>query len=228
MMPGVTYFPVASTTVTPAGASTVAPTAAIFPSTISTWPLGITCPAAVITVPPRMSVGGEGEGRYVLGEGTGRFAGAGWLCAAGRAAGRACPPPHAAAAASTSAYGARFIGFGSCVGDLEIRDEMGAKLGAVNGVSQDGENTVYALLLRVPPTSLDLTRSRGDAESCGLHLRVSASPREISDAEDAGKNVSPRRTHPVPTRGRASSVCFGGRQESASVGGKISHLLRNP
>src|SRR5215213_9127031 len=60
MTPGVTNLPVASTTTAPAGASTVCPTAAIFPSTISTWPLGMICPAAVITVPPRISVGCDG------------------------------------------------------------------------------------------------------------------------------------------------------------------------
>jgi hypothetical protein len=63
MTPGVTKRPVASITTASAGAFTTAPTAAIFPSTISTWPLGITCPAAVITVPPRIRVGRDGKGR---------------------------------------------------------------------------------------------------------------------------------------------------------------------
>jgi hypothetical protein len=63
MTPGDPSAPSTSTTVALAGASTVAPTAAMRPSTISTWPLGITCPAAVITVPPRSRVGVDGKGR---------------------------------------------------------------------------------------------------------------------------------------------------------------------
>src|SRR5688500_5555870 len=62
MRPGVTNFPVPSMTTASAGASTVAPTAAIFPSRSSTEPLLIDGPAAVRIVAFRMTVTGEGNG----------------------------------------------------------------------------------------------------------------------------------------------------------------------
>src|SRR5688500_3679907 len=53
-----------------AGASTVAPTAAIFPSRSSTDPLRIVGPAAVSMVAFLMTVVRDGNGLYVLGNGS--------------------------------------------------------------------------------------------------------------------------------------------------------------
>ena len=70
MMPGVTYLPAPSITSASAGASTVAPTSAILPSRMSTLPLRIVGPAAVRIVTLRISVGRDGNGGYVLGNGS--------------------------------------------------------------------------------------------------------------------------------------------------------------
>ncbi len=59
MIPGVTNLPPASITVVPAGTSTVAPTATIFPSRTRMVPFGITGPAAVSSVALRIANGGE-------------------------------------------------------------------------------------------------------------------------------------------------------------------------
>ena len=58
--PGVTYFPVPSTTPASAGASTFSPTATILPSLSRTDPLRISCPVAVMMVAFRISTGGLG------------------------------------------------------------------------------------------------------------------------------------------------------------------------
>src|SRR5881628_1913497 len=65
--PGVTYFPVPSTTTAPAGASTFAPTATIRPSLSTIEPLGISWPVAVMIVPLRIKTGGLGCRAYVDG-----------------------------------------------------------------------------------------------------------------------------------------------------------------
>ena len=70
MMPGVMYLPVPSTTTASDGAVRFAPTAAIFPSRSSTDAFEIVGPAAVITVAFRISVVRDGNGRYVLGNGS--------------------------------------------------------------------------------------------------------------------------------------------------------------
>jgi hypothetical protein len=61
MMPGVTNFPLPSTTTASDGAVTPAPTDTILPSRKSTDALGISCPAAVSTVALRISTGGLGR-----------------------------------------------------------------------------------------------------------------------------------------------------------------------
>src|SRR5690348_13911908 len=91
MTPGVTNFPAAFITTAPAGAVTVRPTAAIFPSTIRSWPSGMISPAAVITVAPRIRVGREAKGRYVEGKGLGIVSAAA-SARTGAVAGRAAPP----------------------------------------------------------------------------------------------------------------------------------------
>ena len=58
--PGVTYFPVPSTTTAPAGASTLVPIATIFPSFIRSDPFAISCPVAVMIVAWRITTGGLG------------------------------------------------------------------------------------------------------------------------------------------------------------------------
>ena len=58
--PGVTYFPVPSTTTASAGASTFAPTATMRPSLRTIDPLGISWPAAVMIVALRINTGGLG------------------------------------------------------------------------------------------------------------------------------------------------------------------------
>ena len=62
MKPGVTHFPVPSTTVASSGAVRSVPTAAIFPSRRSTEACSIVGPAAVITVAFLMKTGSEGIG----------------------------------------------------------------------------------------------------------------------------------------------------------------------
>ena len=62
MMPGVTHLPVASTTVTPAGASIPRPTAAILPSRSRTEPPSIRSPTAVRIVALVIRTGVEGSG----------------------------------------------------------------------------------------------------------------------------------------------------------------------
>src|SRR5881394_2093848 len=58
--PGVTYFPVPSTTTASAGASTFAPTATMRPSLRTIDPFGISWPAAVMIVALRIKTGGFG------------------------------------------------------------------------------------------------------------------------------------------------------------------------
>src|SRR4051812_41795358 len=70
MTPGVTYLPVPSMTTASAGASTVAPTATIFPSRTTRAPWGMRGPAAVRIVALRITVGREGKRAYVLGKGS--------------------------------------------------------------------------------------------------------------------------------------------------------------
>src|SRR5690348_8583542 len=70
MIPGVTNLPVPSMTTASAGASTDAPTAAIFPSRSRIAPLWTAGPAAVRIVTLRMTVGFDGRGWYVLGNGS--------------------------------------------------------------------------------------------------------------------------------------------------------------
>src|SRR5436190_4197588 len=70
MSPGVTTLPVPSMIAASAGASTVAPTAAIRPSRTSTAPSRIDGPAAVITVTLRMTNGCEAGALYVDGNGS--------------------------------------------------------------------------------------------------------------------------------------------------------------
>src|ERR1044071_4829246 len=65
--PGVTYFPVPSTTTASAGASTFVPSATILPSFSTMEPLGISCPVAVMIVALRMTTGGLGWRAYVDG-----------------------------------------------------------------------------------------------------------------------------------------------------------------
>src|SRR5688572_3488696 len=67
--PGVTYLPVPSMTTASAGAFTVAPISTILPSRRRIDPLRIAGPAAVIMVALRMTVGRDGYGTYVLGNG---------------------------------------------------------------------------------------------------------------------------------------------------------------
>src|SRR5690349_12668844 len=69
-MPGVTHLPWPSMTTAPAGASTDAPTATSLPSRMSRAPLRMTGPAAVRMFTLRMTVGRDGNGRYVLGNGS--------------------------------------------------------------------------------------------------------------------------------------------------------------
>ena len=61
MTPGVSTLPRASMTVASEGASTDAPTAAIFPSRTSTAPLGMVGPAAVMMVTFRMTYADAGR-----------------------------------------------------------------------------------------------------------------------------------------------------------------------
>src|SRR5262245_50229318 len=68
--PGVTYLPVPSMIKASAGDSTEVPTAAIFPSRISTEPFAIVGPAAVMIVALRIRVVRRGNGLYVLGKGS--------------------------------------------------------------------------------------------------------------------------------------------------------------
>src|SRR5262245_34998442 len=68
--PGVTYLPVPSMIKASAGDSTEVPTAAIFPSRISTEPFAIVGPAAVMIVALRITVVRRGNGLYVLGKGS--------------------------------------------------------------------------------------------------------------------------------------------------------------
>src|SRR5256885_14383543 len=70
MMPGVTYLPAPSITSASAGAFTVAPTAAIFPFCITVAPFLISGPAAVRMLTLRMTVVRDGNGVYVLGNGS--------------------------------------------------------------------------------------------------------------------------------------------------------------
>src|ERR1051325_3381856 len=70
MIPGVTNFPAPSTTTASDGAARLVPTAAIFPSRSRTAPFEIDGPAAVITVTLRISVVRDGNGLYVLGNGS--------------------------------------------------------------------------------------------------------------------------------------------------------------
>src|SRR3970282_2000740 len=70
MTPGVTYFPVPSTTWASEGTVTLAPTATILPSRSRMVPLGIAGPVAVRMVALRMATGPDGTGRYVLGNGS--------------------------------------------------------------------------------------------------------------------------------------------------------------
>src|SRR5687767_537387 len=69
-MPGVMYFPAPSITTASAGASTVAPTAAIFPFCMRIAPFLISGPAAVRMLTLRISVVRDGNGAYVLGNGS--------------------------------------------------------------------------------------------------------------------------------------------------------------
>src|SRR3954468_6842989 len=69
-MPGAMYLPVPSMTIASLGASTVCPTAAIFPFWSRTAPLRIVGPAAVMMLTLRMTVVCEANGRYVLGNGS--------------------------------------------------------------------------------------------------------------------------------------------------------------
>src|SRR5689334_19210791 len=70
MIPGVRYLPVPSITIASAGTETVVPTLTIFPSRMSKEPSWITGPAAVRMVTCVMSVGLDGNGLYVLGNGS--------------------------------------------------------------------------------------------------------------------------------------------------------------
>src|ERR1700686_1984422 len=70
MMPGVTYLPAPSMTIASAGALTAAPTAAIFPFWSRIAPFRIIGPAAVRMLTLRITVGREGNGVYVLGNGS--------------------------------------------------------------------------------------------------------------------------------------------------------------
>src|SRR5207247_10595591 len=65
--PGVTNFPVPSTTTAPVGTSTFAPTATILPSLNAIEPVGISCPVAVMIVALRITTGGLGWRTYVEG-----------------------------------------------------------------------------------------------------------------------------------------------------------------
>src|SRR5690348_18005015 len=67
MIPGVTYFPVPSTTTASAGAVTAAPTATIRPSLNRIEPLAISSPAAVMIVAFLITTGGLGCRLYVDG-----------------------------------------------------------------------------------------------------------------------------------------------------------------
>ena len=68
-MPGVTYFPVPSMTTASAGAFTVAPTETTFPSCMRIVPFRMSGPAAVKMFTLRITVGRDGYGVYVLGNG---------------------------------------------------------------------------------------------------------------------------------------------------------------
>src|SRR5919109_1280499 len=70
MRPGVTNLPLPSITTASDGASTELPTATIFPSRIRIEPFSTRGPAAVRIVALRMTVGREGNGVYVLGNGS--------------------------------------------------------------------------------------------------------------------------------------------------------------
>src|SRR5688572_28112110 len=70
MIPGVRYFPAPSITSASAGASTVAPTAAIFPFCMRIAPFLIKGPAAVRMLTFRITVIRDGKGTYVLGNGS--------------------------------------------------------------------------------------------------------------------------------------------------------------
>src|SRR5262245_20471770 len=70
MMPGVTYLPPPSMMTASAGAVTVAPTLTIRPPCIRIAPFGIVGPAAVMIVTLRITVGRDGYGTYVLGNGS--------------------------------------------------------------------------------------------------------------------------------------------------------------
>src|SRR2546423_6465329 len=70
MIPGVTYLPAPSITSASAGASTVAPTPAIFPFCMRIAPFLISGPAAVRMLTFRITVGREAKGAYVLGNGS--------------------------------------------------------------------------------------------------------------------------------------------------------------
>src|SRR5687767_4189208 len=70
MRPGVTNFPEPSITMASAGASTVAPTPAIFPSRKRIAPFTTRGPTAVNIVTFRITVGRDGSGVYVLGNGS--------------------------------------------------------------------------------------------------------------------------------------------------------------
>src|SRR5262245_2209851 len=74
MMPGVTHLPRASMTNASAGAATLAPTAATFPSRRHTAPFSMAGPVAVKIVALRMRVGRDGTGAYVEGNATGSAA----------------------------------------------------------------------------------------------------------------------------------------------------------
>ncbi|PYP95479.1 MAG: hypothetical protein DMD34_06690 [Gemmatimonadetes bacterium] len=115
--PGVTNFPVPSTTTAPVGTSTFAPTATILPSLNAIEPVGISCPVAVMIVALRITTGGLGWRTYVegycsrptlvlsaLAAGVAAAAGAG-VCPA-----RAPLDAHAPVKASNSNSGCRMLG----------------------------------------------------------------------------------------------------------------------
>src|SRR5687767_4859521 len=69
-IPGVTNLPAPSITIASAGASTDAPTAAILPSRSRIAPFTMRGPTAVQMVTFRMTVARDGNGVYVLGNGS--------------------------------------------------------------------------------------------------------------------------------------------------------------
>ena len=71
MIPGVTTRPCASMTVAPAGGATVAPTAVIRRSAITTVPFGISGAPGERMSALMIAVGAEGRGLYVDGNGSG-------------------------------------------------------------------------------------------------------------------------------------------------------------